>query len=96
MAQHLHGGEVGFLGRAAAVAARGPLPGRFAGQQGEFSVAVVHQVNNRIISCLTTILHNTQTAQSEGSSQGASGLQTSSDVLAGASQHTKRSKPCET
>lgn len=76
-ALYLHGGHCGVYGRAALLAVCRSLPGGFAGQQGEFAVAVIHQVNNTTVSCLAAILHNTKTLSTYRSSEATSGLQLS-------------------
>lgn len=58
---HLHSGNSCFLRQFLLVMSRSDLPGGFAGQQGEFAVAVVHQVQNRVVTCFTRILHNSAT-----------------------------------
>lgn len=58
---HLHSGNSCFLHLFLLVRSRSALSGGFAGQQGEFAMTVVHQVQNRVVTCFTRILHNSAT-----------------------------------
>lgn len=56
---YLHGGKSFFACQILLVMSHKGRPGCFAGQQHEFAVAVIHKVENGVISCLACILQNT-------------------------------------
>lgn len=55
---HLHSGDRRFLFKPLLVLCRSALSGGFTGQQGEFAVAVVHQVQNGVVASLTWVLQS--------------------------------------
>lgn len=58
---HLHGGDRCLLFKFLLARCRSALSGGFTGQQGELAVAVVHQVQNGVLTCFTWILQSSTT-----------------------------------